>query len=318
MTTTLPTRPFAWFELEQLDLTRHDLRQLLAAHRVRRLLRGVYAASDLEDTITLRATAASLVLKDHMVLSDRTAAWVHGVDHYRPYELSEPPALDVVTVGGRHTTRRRGTFGGQRDLLPEEICEVQGVRVTTPARTGADLACLFGRREAISALDALMRTCAVTRPDLDALMPRFKGRRGVTQLRELIPLATPLAESPGESWARIDIHDAGLPAPRPQFGVLVNGVEKFRLDLAYPAWKVVVEYDGEAHHSSAADRAHDEARRAWLRRHGWIVIVVTKEDFRTYAQASWLLELQTALELRMPTRLRRRYAAAERPFRRRR
>jgi hypothetical protein len=136
------------------------------------------------------------------------------------------------------------------------------------------------------------------------------------QLRELIPLATALSESPGESWARIDIHDAGLPAPSPQYAIEVNGVVKYRLDLPYPEWKVVVEYDGEEHHTSPRDRENDALRRAWLRRRGWIVIVITKDDFRRHAQATWLVELREALQERMPQRPRRRYAAAERSLRR--
>ena len=95
------------------------------------------------------------------------------------------------------------------------------------------------------------------RQELETILPRFRGRRGVVQLRDLIPLATPLSESPGESWARIDIHDAGLPAPTPQYAIEVNGVVKYRLDLPYPEWKIVVEYDGEEHHTSPEDRAYD-------------------------------------------------------------
>ena len=65
-------------------------------------------------------------------------------------------------------------------------------------------------------------------------------------------------------------------------------------------WKIVVEYDGEEHHTSPEDRAHDERRRDWLRRRGWIVIVVTKEDFRRTSSGDWLVELRAALDERMP------------------
>ncbi len=316
---TLPDRPFAWYELDQLGLTRHDLRRMLAAHDVRRLLQGVYAPADLDDTPDLRARAVALVLRDHMVLADRTAAWLHGIDRYRPADLrGGPPPLDIVSIDRARATRRRDTFGGNRALEPADLCVIEGVRVTTPVRTAADLACRFGRRDALAVLDAFMRVCGVSRAELDALLPRFQGRRGVVQLRELVPLATPLSESPGESWVRIDIHDAGLPAPEPQFPVLVNGIERFRLDLAYPAWKIVVEYDGVEHHTSPGDRARDGARRDWLRRHGWIVIVVTKDDFTGSAEGAWLREVRVALDERIPRRSKRRYARTERVLPRRR
>ncbi|WP_167880464.1 DUF559 domain-containing protein [Nocardioides guangzhouensis] len=313
---TIPQRPFAWFELPQLGVSQYELRHLLESRAIRRMIQGIYAPADLEDTIELRAAGAALVLADHMVLADRTAAWLHGVDHYRLDDLSGVPSLDVVSVGGPNATRRRGARGGKRDLDPSDICQIAGVRATTPARTAADLACLFGRREAVAVLDAFMRTCHVTRDELDLLVTRFAGRRGVTQLRNLVPIATPLAESTGESWTRTDIIDAGLPAPTPQCSIRVNGVEKFRLDLAYPQWKVAIEYDGADHHTSPDDRAHDAARRDWLRRHGWIVIVVTKEDFRTEASGSWLHELRAALDERMPRKIKARYARGERASRR--
>jgi hypothetical protein len=317
MTTThIPDRPFAWFELQQLGLNAYELRRLLAARKVRRLIQGVYAPADLEDTLELRAEAVRLVLTEQMILADRAAAWLHGVDHYRLDDHPGVPPLDVMAVDGSQPTRRRGTRGGKRALIATDICRVAGVATTTPARTAADLACLFGRREAIAVLDAFMRTCGVTREELDELVTRFAGRRGVTQLRELVAIATPLAESPGESWTRIDILDAGLPAPEPQFSIKVKDVEKYRLDLAYPRWKIVVEYDGEEYHTSPEDRARDERRREWLRRRGWIVIVVTKEDFRRVSSGDWLVELRSALAERMPRTRKPRYARAERELRR--
>ena len=315
-TTQIPERPFAWFELQQLGLTTHALRRLLADRTVRRLVRGVYAPTDLEDTVDLRAAALRLVLTERMVLTDRTAAWLHGVDHYRLDDHHGAPPLDVMAVAGSEPTRRQGTRGGKRALVDSDICRVSGIATTTPARTAADLACLFGRREALAVLDAFMHTCGVTRDELEHLVTRFAGRRGVTQLRELVALATPLAESSGESWTRIDVLDAGLPAPQPQFRIMVDGVEKYRLDLAYPLWKIAVEYDGEEFHTSPEDRANDERRRRWLRRRGWIVIVLTKEDFRRTSNGDWLRELRAALDARMPTTRKPQYARAERAGRR--
>jgi very-short-patch-repair endonuclease len=110
--------------------------------------------------------------------------------------------------------------------------------------------------------------------------------------------------------------DAGLPAPVPQFRVMVNGRERFRLDLAYPELKICIEYDGEQFHSSPEDRARDRARREWLRRHGWIVIVVTKADLRRDSTSTWLHDVRRAVQARTPVRMKPRYARAERAARR--
>ena len=108
-----------------------------------------------------------------------------------------------------------------------------------------------------------------------------------------------------------------MPAPQPQFWIKVNGVEKYRLDLAYPRWKIAVEYDGEEFHSSPEDRDQDERRRTWLRRRGWIVIVVTKEDFRRSSKRRLVAASSGPLWTSGCPRLAsRRYARAERAARR--
>jgi very-short-patch-repair endonuclease len=97
---------------------------------------------------------------------------------------------------------------------------------------------------------------------------------------------------------RLAILDDGLPAPEPQFWVIHQGREIFRLDLAYPKSKVAVEYDGvEFHDDDPERREADEKRRAWLREHGWIVIVVRKGDFTAERRHAWLGELRRALRV---------------------
>ena len=48
------------------------------------------------------------------------------------------------------------------------------------------------------------------------MLPRFRRRRGVVQLRELLELVDARIESARESWTWLEIHDAGLPLPEPQ------------------------------------------------------------------------------------------------------
>jgi very-short-patch-repair endonuclease len=50
-----------------------------------------------------------------------------------------------------------------------------------------------------------------------------------------------------------------------------------RLDLGWEEFKVAVEYDGQEHHTSAADQRRDADRREELRRRGWRVIAVRRD-----------------------------------------
>jgi hypothetical protein len=199
---------------------------------------------------------------------------------------------------GHDPTDRRDCHGGTRGLKPEDWQLIGGVRTTTPVRTALDLACKLPRHEALAALDAFARDYDVTATVLRRLLVRYFRRRGVIQARELVSLSDDRSESRGESWTRLDIHDAGLPAPTPQHWVVCDGVPTYRLDLAYPRARVAVEYDGVVFHSTPEQRAHDEERRAWLREHGWYVIVVTKDSFAADACAAWLGELREVIRSR--------------------
>jgi hypothetical protein len=140
-----------------------------------------------------------------------------------------------------------------------------------------------------------MRLHRITLAQMVRELPRYARRRGVIQLRELVPLADPRAESESESWTRLEIIDHGLPSPEPQYWIVIDGVPTYRLDLAYPKAKIAIEYNGDEFHSSDEDRAADALRRRWLEDHGWTVIVIDKGSFSEAALAIWIAELRAAL-----------------------
>jgi hypothetical protein len=288
----LPAGPFT---LATSGLTSKQLRHALACGRVVRLLRGAYLSVEVPVSELTKAQAAALVIEETSVVCDRTAAWIHGVDCLRFAELDCMPPLESCVLPGRAPTERGEMAGRTRDLRPEDILVVGGARVTTPLRTATDLLCRLPRREALAAADALMRLHGFTRSDLRRLLVRYYRRRGVVQARQLAALVDGRAESSGESWARLEINDRRLPLPTPQHWVLVEGVPTYRLDLAYPRARIAIEYDGEANHSAPFDRARDEHRRAWLRAHGWTVIVLTKASFSDAAAREWTGQLRQLL-----------------------
>jgi hypothetical protein len=307
---TVPDRPFTLSDLESLGITRSQLRTLVLNGDVRRPLHGVYCSSLLPDTQELRAQCAALALPPHSVVCDRSAAWIHGIDTFDLTERALPPPLEVVAVGGSDRSRRAEVYGGKRRLRPDEVMEIEGVRVTTPLRTACDLARLRGRHSALAALDAFMRKNGITNADLVRVLPRLRGQRGVVQLRQLVPLASPLRESTGESFTAVAIEQAGLPQPTPQVWVDLDGFGRVRLDHAYEELKIAVEYDGEEHHSSEAARERDLLRRTALERAGWLVIVVRKRDFTGSASELWSQRLRRAIEERRPQH-RREYPRGE-------
>lgn len=299
--------PFTRIEARRAGIAPYSLSVLVKEGVLRAPLRGVYVPASLADTVQLRAQCLARVTAPHVVVVDRTAAWLWGVSAYSLAEESGVVPLDAFSVRGTTRIRRSGVHGGTRSLLRDDWMELAGVRVTSPARTALDLACGLSRLQAVAAIDALMREQGMSAPELVARLPRYRGRRGVVQARDVLQLVDPRAESQAESFTRVIIVDEGLPVPDLQVWAYdEHGNPVYRLDHAYEELMIAIEYDGEEHHTSQEDRLKDAERRAWLRSQGWIVIVVTKHDLAIHRRASWIEELRQARRERLEElRLRR-------------
>ncbi len=304
-----PDRPFVIGVLPAFEIAEPELRMHLRTGLVKQLLHGVFVPGAWEDTGLARVRAAAAALPSHCVLVDRSAAGLHGIDVLDYAELDVTPDLEFVSVGASNPTRRHGILGGKRDLRPEEIMVIDGVRVTTPIRTACDIACLLGRRRAIATLDAFRKVHGLTTGELTAMLPRYFKRRGVKQLRELIPLSRDGVDSQPESWLRIDIHDEGYPMPAAQVWAHVTGWGRVKIENAWEHLRIAVEYDGEEFHSEDDDRRRDDERREALRGVGWSIIVVRRDGLSGEGRDRWLDELEKVFRDRAPVpMLRRRYA----------
>ena len=271
-------QPFTTRQALASGLSRHTFAMLVRGGLVRRVLRGVYVASQAPNDTLTRAQALALVVPPTAVVVDRTAAWLHGVDILpRSAVLREPP-LEVVHRNDTRV-RRSEVAGHRRGLIPSDITVIHGVPVTTALRTALDLGRLLWRHDALAAIDGFLRI-GVPHELLITEIGRFKGFRGVRQLRYLAPLGDALAESPGESALRLYWYDAGLPRPVLQLWICDDaGVPIFRLDIADPDMRFAAEYDGVEFHVLSEDMAHDLRRREWIAAHRhWVIEPFTKHD----------------------------------------
>jgi len=269
-------RPFTTAMATASGVRPSAVRSLVQAGLLRRLVRGVYVAAQCPDGLALRAAATRLVVPHAAVVTDWSACWFWtGID--APGGHEREPVLDVAHRNRHSRLRNDLVRGGARTLKPSDVVETNGLLVTSPLRTAYDLGRLAYRDRAIGGMDALARHCGIDLDELVAGVDRFKGMRGVRQLRGLAPWVDPRAESPGESLLRLRWLDMpSLPRPTPQVPVTVCGVEVYRLDLAVPELLYACEYDGEEFHQ---DEELDDARRADLaRRFAWAVEAVGREN----------------------------------------
>ena len=271
--------PFTTRTATTYGISARALARLLRDGYLRRVLKGVLVAAQVQDSLSLRARALALVTPPGAVVTDWTATWLH-TGLLRPGDHLEVPPVSVFLHAGAGRLRNPLVASGERTFRRDDLCRVDGIVATTPVRTAWDIGRLVHRDRAIGALDGLLRTGEFTREELLAGVERFRGHRGVVQLRALAPLADGRSESPGESLLRLRWLDIGsIPAPDVQVPVLGDdGQVRFRLDLGVPTLRFAAEYDGQAYHTEA-DREHDQGRREWIRRErGWIVVVIRKEN----------------------------------------
>jgi len=261
--------PLSFAQARAAGLSANTIARLVRERRLRRLLKGVYVASQVPDSLDLRLAALRLVVPADSVIVDRTAGWLHGADVLEPGSHQSVPQVSAYL--DRHRRLRNDLArSGHRGLRPGDVVELGGLRVTTPLRTAWDLGRLLRRDQAFAALDALLHLRVFTKPELVAGIARFRGMRGVVQLRHLAPLTDARAESPPESILRLRWLETDLPRPEPQVWVGNDLGELLgRLDLANAEHRIYAEYDGAAWHQSAEQQARDVARRRLIDREGW-------------------------------------------------
>ncbi|WAJ47304.1 hypothetical protein OK015_13180 [Mycobacterium sp. Aquia_216] len=248
------------------ELTRYHLRsRYVAVHR------DVYIARGTELSPMLRAKACWLRSRRRGILAGFSASALHGAKWI-------DPALPSAIID----TNRRPAAGVQvweEHIEADEIVIVDGMRVTTPARTALDLARHYPKGVAVAAVDALARATELKPADVDLLIDRYRGRRGMKGARAALELVDGGAQSPKETWLRLLLIRAGLPRPQTQIAVRNEwGWAEAYLDMGWEDIKVAVEYDGDHHLSSRTQYVKDIRRLETLERMGWIVVRVVTED----------------------------------------
>jgi len=221
----------------------------------------------------LRLSALSSVLPPGAAFARRTAAALHGFRLSLPDESPRTAPVEVVVPTGTTPVRRPGLTCRSADL-DGDVGILDGHPVTSRLRTLLDVLRHENPGLALATADLALRLGGIDRALGQARLAEVPGERGVARARRLLDLADAGAESPGESWLRLRIADAGFGPVQTQVVVPRPGGRCYRLDLGWPERRLAVEYDGREFHEGAEQRAHDARRRAELADLGWTVVAV--------------------------------------------
>jgi hypothetical protein len=239
----------------------------LRSDAFRRLLPDVFVAADVHADYRVWCHAAAEFTAPGGAVAGLSAAFMYGVD-LRPAG-SQRPAVDAPVEIAMPTATRVAAAPRIRivrsPLPPSHVTVVAGIRVTTPERTGFDLARRLPLRDAVVAIDAMCFRRVLKLSDLSAFAALHQRWPGGKQLRAALDLAEPMSESPTETRMRLALVESGLPAPTAQYEVRDNGRFLGRLNLAYPQWKLGLS-------------TVDPARQVRLRTAGWTILRFTAMD----------------------------------------
>lgn len=245
---------------------KHQLRT-----RYRAIFPDVYLPKGSVPTLRRRIAGAWLWTYGDGVVAGLAASALHGsrwIDDDVPVELIWPNSR---APAGMRIRRDR--------LLPGEFQKVDGMWVTTPARTAFDL----GRRGAIDGcvarLDALGNATALNPEAVLQLARQRPGSPGIRRLSTVLDLCDRGAESPRETWLRLLLIRAGFPRPTTQIPVFApNGRPKYYLDMGWETLKLAVEYDGDHHRTDREQFGRDIVRMDYVNRLKWYVVRVSSAN----------------------------------------
>jgi hypothetical protein len=227
-----------------------------------RLRRGVYVSAaawaplDPAERNRWESQAAVALAGRDIVISHHSAAALWRM----PWFGQLPTAthtLDDFAKGGRSSFELiRHTVG-----IPEATERIDGVRVTTLARTVVDLCRAATFQQGVVIADAALRRTthplphlprtSLTREHLAAELSLVHLRQGTAKARRVIDFADAAADRPGESLSRVNIALAGLSAPKLQVPLRGASGKQWTVDFWWPQFNLIGEFDGDMKYTDA-------------------------------------------------------------------
>lgn len=238
------------------------VRRRVAAGRLHRLHRGVFAVGHAAVPPLGRLFAALLACGPGAVVSHHSAAALWGLVAFggRPH---------VTVANGRGRAQPGIAMHGGR-LRAGDVTVRHGLVVTSWARTVLDCAMLMSVAEVVGLIDRSQSLRVGSTEDLLGILRSSPGHRGLKTLRAAIMVARPqdlLTRSQLERRALRLVRGGRLPPPEANVRLL-----GYEVDLLWREARLVVELDGRAWHDTAEAFERDRRRDATLTARGWRVL----------------------------------------------
>jgi hypothetical protein len=213
--------------------------------RVRRgayVLRHIYVDLDLHERYKLLCRAAVRQAWTPVVLSHTSALAFWGCPLWEA-PLTE---VDLTRVDGR-TQRRYAQIRSHRGTILEgDVVQHRGLLVMSPVRAALEYTTMANVEHSLVEIDNLLHRKLVEIAELRARYAAMAQWPGTLITDLVLRLADARSESVGETRARYLVWSQGLPAPEVNYPIYdEHGREVARVDLAWPALGLFLEFDGK-------------------------------------------------------------------------
>jgi hypothetical protein len=206
-----------------------------------------------------------------------------------------------ITVSRAVRQRRRIEVHCER-LARDEVTVVDGIPVTTPARTLLDLAAILNAHDLERAANEAERRRLTSPTSLDALVARYPGRPGTPAIKKLLATQRIGANVTREELehrfrAFLDAH--GIPRPQTNADLALHDGSWIKPDCHWPHANLIVELDGGATHHTRHAFERDRARDREAVVSGYRVVRITWRQLHE-EPTTLAAQLRSRLEAKYP------------------
>ncbi|MET1045008.1 MAG: hypothetical protein ABWX59_12930 [Microbacteriaceae bacterium] len=231
--------------------------ELIAIVRGAYVRADVWLASDADARYRARIKAVAAVSAGQLVLSHQSAAALWRLPSVGRWPGTVHTLAPSAAGGRSNRLITRHTVG-----VPEELVSIDGLAVTSLARTVVDIARTTAFVPALTMADAALRRTAHPHPllpqtfltldDLRGELELVPRRQSAAKAARTIEFADGAADRPGESISRANIRLAGLTMPQLQVRMVGASGLVYFVDFWWPEFNLIGEFDGRGKYTDPA------------------------------------------------------------------
>jgi very-short-patch-repair endonuclease len=268
---------FTTSQAHDAGVDREALRRWRRTGEISHVVGRVWAFASSPPTERRSAMAALLREGDDAALATSSAAALLGLPGF---EL-----LPAHVMRFRANRDPRGPAGHTSTRYhPGHVTRIEGLRVTTAARTLFDLAARLHPDRVARLTDRCLSLRLTVYGDLVDMLEELqgRGRPGIRAMRSIIELRSDPGYQPTDSslehrFEQVLRHH-GLRGFERQVVVGDDAGVIGRVDYTHRQLPVIAEIQSELYHRSLLDRRRDDVRLRRLRSSGWIVVEIAEVD----------------------------------------